>query len=37
MGFMMFQTARKWIPQAGVTRRLDISPRPMIQLLDDCA
>ena len=30
MGFMMFQAARQWIPQAGVAQRLGVSPRPMI-------
>ena len=35
VGFMMFQAARQWIPQAGVARRLGVSPRPMIRRLVD--
>jgi len=31
---MKFQAARQWIPQAGIARRLDISPRA-IRRLDD--
>ena len=33
-GLTKFQTARQWIPQAGIARRLDISPRA-IRRLDD--
>ncbi len=31
---MEFQTARQWIPQAGIARRLDISPRGIPRLID---
>jgi len=34
VGFMIFQTARPWIPQAGVARRLDVSPRVIRRLVD---
>ena len=34
-GFLKFQAARLWIPQAGIAQRLDISPRA-IRRLDDC-
>jgi len=33
VGFMIFQTARPWIPQAGIARRLGVSPR-VIRRLD---
>ena len=29
---MKFQAARQWIPQAGIARRLDISPRAIRRL-----
>ena len=34
-GSMKFQAARQWIPQAGIARRLEVSPRA-IRGLDDC-
>jgi hypothetical protein len=32
-GFMKFQAARQWIPQAGIARRLNISPRAIRRLV----
>jgi len=34
-GLTKFQTARQWIPQAGIARRLGVSPR-VIQRLVAC-
>jgi len=31
---MMFQAARQWIPQAGIARRLGVSPRVIRRLVD---
>ncbi len=31
---MIFQTARPWIPQAGIARRLGVSPRVIRRLVD---
>jgi hypothetical protein len=36
VGFMIFQTARPWIPRAGIARRLGVFPR-VIRRLVACA
>jgi len=31
---MIFQTARQWVPRAGIARRLDVSPLVIRRLVD---